>query len=131
MLSWIFGKLRKNVVHVRTHDRSAGYLEFDKARVRWFLSIDFDTLPDDVKNKGKRTFRSMTINGEEIEFSDGFTDLHNLSYIEILNGRGFHLKDSEASIEIVHEIRNTQLTALIGDYHPFAKLHCKKHPFKL
>ena len=72
MLGWIFGEVKKNVVHVHTHDRAAGYLEFDRARVRWFLSINYDTLPEEVKERGLRTYRSMTIDGEEIEFSGGF-----------------------------------------------------------
>lgn len=131
MLTWIFGKIKSNVVHLKTHDRAAGYLEFEKARVRWFLSIDYDSLPKEIKIEGKRTYRSMLIDGEEIEFSDGFTELHNLSYIEILMGRGFLLSDSESSIEIVHEIRNSTSVGLIGEYHPLANLPCKRHPFKL
>src|ERR1035437_2759916 len=83
MLSWLFGDVKTNVVHLHTHDRAAGYLEFAKARVRWFLSINADTLPEAAKQKGMRTYRSMTLEGEEIEFSDGFTDLHNRSYEEV------------------------------------------------
>ena len=72
MLSWVFGKVKTNIVHIHTHDRAAGYLEFEKARVRWFLSINDDVLPEDIKEKGQRTYRSITVDGEEIEFSDGF-----------------------------------------------------------
>jgi UDP-N-acetyl-2-amino-2-deoxyglucuronate dehydrogenase len=89
MLSWIFGAVKTNIVHVHTHDRAAGLLEFDRAKVRWFLSINADTIPAELRAQGKRTYRSMNIEGEEIEFSDGFTDLHTTSYKEILAGRGF------------------------------------------
>ncbi len=89
MLSWVFGKVQDNVVHLREKDKASGYLEFEKARVRWFLSIDEMTLPKEIQEKGQRTYRSITVNGEEIEFSSGFTDLHTTSYQEILKGNGF------------------------------------------
>jgi UDP-N-acetyl-2-amino-2-deoxyglucuronate dehydrogenase len=129
MLSWIFGEVRENIVHVHTHDRAAGYLEFDKARVRWFLSINRDTLPKHVAEAGKTTYRSMTLEGNEIEFSDGFTDLHTLSYQDILNGKGFRIKEALNSIQIVHKIRNQEVIGLMGEYHPFAKLPQAAHPF--
>jgi UDP-N-acetyl-2-amino-2-deoxyglucuronate dehydrogenase len=129
MLGWVFGTVKRNVVHVHTHDRAAGYLEFERAKVRWFLSIDYDTLPQEARNEGKRTFRSMEIEGEQIEFSDGFTELHIKSYEKILNGQGFDLESSRQSIEIVHDIRNATPIGLTGDYHPFARLSLKKHPF--
>ena len=84
MLSWIFGTLKINTTHLNSHDRAAGYLEFEKARVRWFLSINYDVLPEEIKAKGQTTFRSITIEGEELEFSGGFTDLHTTSYQEII-----------------------------------------------
>lgn len=121
MLTWIFGDVEKNVVNVSEDKKVSGYLELKKARVRWFLSVDFDDLPLAVKEKGQRTFRSITVNDKEIEFSDGFTDLHTLSYIEILKGNGFTLEDSKKSIEIVHGIRNANAIGLQGDYHPFCK----------
>ncbi|MHB0756869.1 Gfo/Idh/MocA family oxidoreductase [Polaribacter sp. M15] len=120
MLSWVFGDIQENKVHLRTKDKASGYLEFEKARVRWFLSIDENSLPDDVKQKGQRTFRSITVNNQEIEFSAGFTDLHTLSYQEILKGNGFGLTDSENSIKIVHDIRNATLLNT-GEKHPFLK----------
>ena len=80
MLSWVFGQVKENTIHIHTHDRAAGLLEFDRARIRWFLSINYDTIPEDVKATGKRTFRSMEVDGEQIEFSDGFTELHTTSY---------------------------------------------------
>jgi UDP-N-acetyl-2-amino-2-deoxyglucuronate dehydrogenase len=129
MLSWIFGSVKTNIVHVHTHDRAAGLLEFDRAKVRWFLSINADTIPAELRAQGKRTYRSMNIEGEEIEFSDGFTDLHTTSYKEILAGRGFGLDEAYASIGIVHDIRHATPVGLTGDYHPFAKLDLTKHPF--
>ncbi len=130
MLAWIFGDLKKNDVHVLTHDRAAGYLEFAQARVRWFLSINYNTIPDEIKKQGKRTFRSIKIEGEELEFSDGFTDLHTVSYQDILDGKGFGIAETRTSIEIVHDIRHQTPKGLTGDYHPFAKLPLEKHPFK-
>lgn len=130
MLSWIFGDVKRNVVHLHTHDRAAGYLELEKARVRWFLSIDYDTIPEEIRNAGQRTYRSITVDGEEIEFSGGFTELHTESYKNILNGNGFGLEDARQSIEIVQHIRNSDPVPLTGDYHPFAKKPISKHPFK-
>jgi len=130
MLSWIFGDVNKNIVHMHSHDRAAGYLEFEKARVRWFLSIDYNAIPKEVREKGQRTYRSITVDGEEIEFSGGFTELHTLSYQDILAGNGFGLKEAKQSIEIVQQIRTAEISSLIGDYHPFAKKPLTNHPFK-
>ena len=129
MLSWIFGSVKKNDVHVHSHDRASGYLEFDRARVRWFLSINYDVLPEEIKAKGQRTYRSITIEGEELEFSGGFTDLHTRVYEGILNGKGYGLKDVRQAIEIVHDIRTASPIGIKGDYHPFAKKELNKHPF--
>jgi len=129
MLSWVFGDFKQNKVHLHTHDRAAGYLEFEKAKVRWFLSINYDILPKEIKEKGQRTFRSITVDGEEIEFSSGFFDLHTKSYENIISDKGFGLEDSRQSINIVHEIRNAELQPLKGDYHPLVKLPTVKHPF--
>ena len=130
MLQWIFGDLKRNIIHVKSHDRASGYLEFEKARVRWFLSINSDLLPEDIKAKGQRTYRSILINGDELEFSDGFNELHTKSYQEILNGNGFGIEECRKSIEIAHEIRNLDTVKLAGDYHPFAKKGLVSHPFK-
>ncbi|MDF1694593.1 MAG: Gfo/Idh/MocA family oxidoreductase [Saprospiraceae bacterium] len=130
MLGWIFGELKSNIVHLHTHDRAAGYLEFEKARVRWFLSINYDTLPEEVKARGLRTYRSMTIDGEEIEFSGGFTELHTDSYKDILAGGGFRIEESRKAIQTVFDIRHAEVIGLKGDYHPFCKLDLVKHPFK-
>jgi UDP-N-acetyl-2-amino-2-deoxyglucuronate dehydrogenase len=129
MLQWVFGDVQQNIVHIHTHDRAAGYLEFSKAKVRWFLSINEDTIPMDIKLQGKRTFRSINIDGEELEFSDGFTDLHTLSYKYILEGKGFSIRDARPAIEIAHKIRVSEPVGLIGDYHPLARLDIVKHPF--
>ncbi|WP_299064751.1 Gfo/Idh/MocA family oxidoreductase [uncultured Polaribacter sp.] len=120
MLTWIFGDVQENIVHLREKDKSAGYLEFKNARVRWFLSINENDLPSDVKEKKQRTFRSITVDREELEFSTGFTDLHTESYQEILKGNGFGLQDSMKSIEIVHQIRNMEISE-IGEKHFFLK----------
>lgn len=130
MLTWVFGEVQENKVHVHTHDRASGYLELKKARVRWFLSINSDTLPDHVKEKGGRTYRSLTMEGEEIEFSDGFTELHTNSYRHILEGNGFGLDEARQSINLVHDIRHTEAIGLVGDYHPLAKSELSKHPFE-
>ena len=130
MLQWVFGPVKENIVHIHTHDRAAGYFEFEKAKVRWFLSINAETLPEDVKAKGKRTYRSINIEGEELEFSDGFTDLHTLSYRDILSGGGFRIGEARSAIEIVHHIRTSKPNGLVGDYHPFCNIPMTNHPFK-
>jgi len=131
MLSWIFGDVQQNIVHVHTHDTAAGYLEFNKARVRWFLSINEQTIPEELRAKGKRTYRSMKIENEEIEFSDGFTDLHTESYKNILNAKGFNLNEARKSIEIVYQIRSMKPSGLTGEYHPFAVKPLSSHPFSI
>lgn len=127
MLSWIFGEVQQNQVHVHTHDRAAGYLEFEKARVRWFLSINAHTLPREAA--GKRTYRAITIDGESLEFSEGFTDLHTLSYQDILAGNSFGLDDALPAIQLAHDIRTARPLGLSGDFHPLAKLPLESHPF--
>ena len=129
MLGYICGKLKRNDVHVHTHDRAAGYLEFERARVRWFLSINYDVLPEEIKIRGQRTFRSITVEGEELEFSGGFTDLHTKVYQGILDGEGYGLEDARQAIEIVHDIRSAKVIGLKGDYHPFAGKELSEHPF--
>lgn len=130
MLQWVFGTVKENTVHIHTHDRAAGYLEFEKARVRWFLSINADTLPVDVRKQGKRTYRSINIEGEEIEFSDGFTDLHTVSYRHILEGCGFRIGEARTAIEMVYHIRSATPVGLAGSYHPLCALEQAKHPFR-
>lgn len=105
MLIWIFGSVKRNGVKKHEKDHAQGYLELERARVSWFLSINYDHIPDNVKLSGKRTFRTLTIENEEVEFSEGFTDLHTLSYQQILRGHGFGIADARHSIEVVHTIR--------------------------
>tara|TARA_R110000851_G_C13097700_1_gene567676 strand:- start:1290 stop:2240 length:951 start_codon:yes stop_codon:yes gene_type:complete len=121
MLHFIFGALQENVVHHSDDTMAAGYLEYEKARVRWFLSVDYKYVPESAKAEGQRTYRSITVDGEEIEFSGGFTDLHNRSYEEILAGRGFGLEENRVAIETVSHIRNAVPLGLNGEYHPFLK----------
>lgn len=119
MLTYIFGDVISNTVHYSDSDTTAGFLQLKKARVRWFLSVDARTLPNDVQQKGQRTFREINIEGiGDVEFSGGFTDLHTVSYQNILAGKGFGLEEARKSIEIVHQIRNSNPIGIRGDYHP-------------
>ena len=119
MLHFIFGDLQKNVVHYMDDNKACGYLEYEKARVKWFLSIDKNDLPDSVKGK-QPTYRSITCDGEEIEFSGGFMDLHTVSYNEILAGRGYGIEDARHCIETVYAIRNMScVTPDADEVHPF------------
>lgn len=119
MLHFVFGPLQRNVVHFSGEARAAGFLEYERARVRWFLSIDAADLPDGVRGK-KPTFRSIDVSGEPLEFSDGFTDLHTVSYREILAGRGYGLEDARHCIETVNTIRGAQVVrGEAGEVHPF------------
>ena len=131
MLQWVFGPIKKNIVHIHTHDRAGGYFEFERARVRWFLSINADTLPDEIKAKGMTTYRSITMEGKEIEFSGGFTDLHTMSYQGVLDGNGFEVGEARTAIQIVHDIRHAEPVGLVGDYHPFAAKKQTDHPFSI
>jgi len=119
MLQWVFGRTQHLTVHVSEPNKVAGYLELEKARVRWFLSIDKADLPSSAVEGKKTTCRTITVNGEELEFSDGFTDLHTVSYNEILKGQGFGLDDVRPSIEVAYQIRNAVPIGIKGDYHPF------------
>lgn len=119
MLHFIFGKLKRNVVHYSGEAKAAGYLEYERARVRWFLSIDANDLPAEVQGK-KPTYRSIDISGEQLEFSEGFTDLHTTSYREVLAGRGYGLIDARHCIETVNTIRHAPVVrGEAGEVHPF------------
>ena len=107
MLMWIFGSVGLQEVHYSDDKKMAGFLELDKARIRWFLSVDRNDLPETVKEEGKATYRSITIDGDEIEFSGGFTDLHTIVYREILAGRGYGIEDARPSINLAYELRNS------------------------
>jgi len=118
MLHFLFGDLQQNTLHEYSPTTAAGFLEYERARVRWFLSVDANYLPGSARKEGMRTFRSITVDGEEIEFSGGFTDLHIKSYEEILAGRGFSLEENRVAIETVSEIRNGKTVARNDDSHP-------------
>jgi UDP-N-acetyl-2-amino-2-deoxyglucuronate dehydrogenase len=118
MLTWIFGDVEENIVNLKTPFANAGILKLKHADVRWFLSVNYDYIPEEIKAQGQRTYRSITVDGEEIEFSGGFTDLHTRSYEEILKGNGFGLEEARKSIETVSTIRNLQPIGLKGEYHP-------------
>lgn len=108
MLLWIFGELKDMKIERYESDHASGFLQLSRARVKWFLSINEEHLPADVKAQGKKTFRSLQMDGTEVEFSDGFTDLHTISYQHILEGKGFGLSEAKPSVELVHKIRNSR-----------------------
>ncbi|UAA39672.1 Gfo/Idh/MocA family oxidoreductase [Paraneptunicella aestuarii] len=121
MLHFIFGELQENVVHYASDSTSAGYLEYEHARVQWFLSIDDSYVPEEMKAEGKRTYRSITVDGDEIEFSGGFTDLHTTSYQEILKGNGFGVEENRVAISTVAGIRDANVIGRQPDSHPFVR----------
>ena len=129
MLQWVFGPVKQNIVHVMSFDRVAGYLELEKARVRYFLSINAECLPPNAVQGEKKTYRTLNIDGDEFEFSAGFTELHTKSYQKILAGEGFRISESRPCIETVSQIRHAEPIGLKDDYHPLAKLPLAKHPF--
>jgi UDP-N-acetyl-2-amino-2-deoxyglucuronate dehydrogenase len=116
MLSYVFGSPQRNIPHLREAQRAAGYLECGRAKIRWFLSVDRNDLPESAA--GKTTFRSITVDGEEVEFSEGFTDLHTRSYEEIVAGRGFALDEVRPSIDIVSAFRKADIELNRGERHP-------------
>lgn len=117
MLMWFFGKPQHTEVHISQDDKIGGFLELANADVTWYLSLDKNDLPEEAVNRGQTTFRSITIDGEEVEFSGGFTDLHTRVYEEILAGNGFGIHDARPSIELVHNIRNAPVSQK-GEKHP-------------
>lgn len=119
MLHFVFGELQENIVHHNSTTKASGYLEYEKARVRWFLSVDIEDVPKEVRETGQRTYRAITADGSSIEFSGGFTDLHTVSYQKILEGNGFGLNENRVAIETVAHIRNAPISDTRGDYHPF------------
>jgi UDP-N-acetyl-2-amino-2-deoxyglucuronate dehydrogenase len=121
MLTWIFGEVEENIVHLKTPDASAGTFRLKHADVRWFLSVNYDYIPEEIKATGQRTYRSITVDSEEIEFSGGFTDLHTRSYEKILSGNGFGLDEAYGSIRTVADIRHQTPIGLKGEYHPYCK----------
>lgn len=121
MLHFVYGAVQENIVHLNTPTKAAGYLEYERARVRWFLSLDVNDVPEEERAKGKRTFRAVIANGENLEFSEGFTELHTRIYEDILSGGGFGVEDNRVAIETVSTIRNAPIRP-VGDLtHPFVK----------
>lgn len=121
MLSWIFGKQKNSTVHLHREDCASGLLELERARIRWFLSINAEHLPEQQRAKGQRTYRAITMGGEAVEFSEGFTDLHTTSYRGILDGQGFRIGEARNAIEMVHAIRHAPVAGLTGDFHPLCR----------
>lgn len=119
MLIYVFGKVQQCEVHLVTSSVASGYLELDNARVRWFLSIDNQYIPKYLRDIGKTTYRSLQINQQEFEFSDGFSDLHTLSYQKILENKGFTLNDAYPYIDLCHRIRTQKPSLILGEKHPF------------
>lgn len=118
MLTWIFGPIKQNIVHLFELKKAAGFLELERGRVRWFLSLDRNDLPFEPEPNRPKTYRSITVDGREIDFSEGFTELHTTSYEQILAGNGFRLDEVKPAIEIVSDIRNIKPIAPKGNYHP-------------
>tara|TARA_B100000886_G_scaffold23520_1_gene14949 strand:- start:12189 stop:13139 length:951 start_codon:yes stop_codon:yes gene_type:complete len=120
MLHFVFGELQENFIYLNTPTKSSGYIEYEGARVRWFLSLDVEDIPKSERAQGKRTYRSLTSDGETLEFSDGFINLHTDVYREILSGRGCGLKESRTAIKTVAYIRNAPLDKRGNLTHPMA-----------
>ncbi len=118
MLGWIFGNMKSNTLHLLTADKASGLLQLENANIRWYLSIDKNDLPIEASSKSLSTYRSISVDGDDFEFSGGFTDLHTESYKSILEGNGFGLDDARNSIEIAHLIRNQAITTSKSDAHP-------------
>lgn len=129
MLIWIFGAVQKSTVHLMEHDRASGVLQLKNANVRWFLSINAETLPEEIRAKEQRTYRTITIDNEELEFSAGFTDLHTESYKNIVEGNGFGINETMQSLELAYNLRNAKVEAISSDSHPFASKNLSNHPF--
>lgn len=116
---WLFGEVHEQQVHLREDRRLSGVMELEKARVRWFLSVEKDDLPEGYLENGRPAFRSLTLDGQELEFSDGFTDLHAVVYKQTLAGNGFRLDDARASIQVVHDIRHSPISTSQDHQHPY------------
>ncbi len=121
MLLWIFGDTVRSQVHISKRNKMAGYIELEGAKVRWFLSVDENDLPSDIREHGGHAYRSLTVDGDEIDFSEGFADLHTESYRQILAGNGFGIDDARKAIELIYQIRNSREVATGGLAHPFVK----------
>lgn len=129
MLCWVFGKVEDNTVNIHTHDRAAGVLKLEKADVKWFLSINSDTLQQPTDQTIKRQ-RSLVIDGQALDFTSGFEELHTISYQAILEGRGFSTLEAQTAVELAYQIRTQPTVGLVGAYHPYAALPLARHPFE-
>jgi UDP-N-acetyl-2-amino-2-deoxyglucuronate dehydrogenase len=125
LLIWLFGDVQSSMVHLSDKKRMAGFIELQNANVTWFLSTDYNDLPEEAKSNSESTFRSIMVDNEEIQFSKGFSDLHTRVYEEILssNGEGFGIDDARPSIKLVQSIRTSQVVNKNGKIHPFAIKH--------
>ena len=121
LLMWLFGSVNGIKVYHADEERMSGFIELERARVRWFLSVDKNDLPESAKSSGKTTYRSITVDGKEIEFSEGFTDLHTKVYEETLAGRGFGIKDARPSVQLTYDIRTAPISPLDTLAHPLLK----------
>ena len=119
MLIWMFGNVQSNEVYLQDANKSSGFLELENANIKWYLSIDQNDLPETVKNEGQNTFRSITVDDNEIEFTDGFTDLNTSLYQVVLDGKGFGIEDARPAIETVYNIRNSKVSEKKEYLHPF------------
>jgi UDP-N-acetyl-2-amino-2-deoxyglucuronate dehydrogenase len=126
LLIWIFGDVKECLVHYRNSNSMGGFIELERANVKWFLSIDKNHLPDKAIGNGYRTFRALVANGKEVEFSKGFTELHTEVYKETMKGRGFRINDARSSIELVYNVRNSPLSRNYDIIHPEVEKIIKK-----
>ncbi len=122
-LMWLFGDVQSSILHLKDDKRMSGFIELKNANVKWFLSTDRNDLPEEASKKGVPTFRSITVNGEEIQFSEGFTDLHTRVYEETLKGNGFGIEDARPSIVLVRKLRSASVINVLDNIHPFALKH--------
>lgn len=120
LLLWLFGDVKESIVHLSKKDKMSGYLELENANVKWYLSIDMNELPEEAVREGRTTYRSIDVDGSEIEFTGGFTDLHTRVYEETLSGRGFGIDDARPAIKVVHQIRNARISDTLDTIHPYA-----------
>jgi UDP-N-acetyl-2-amino-2-deoxyglucuronate dehydrogenase len=118
LVTWLFGEPERNVLHLRTAEKMAGLLELEKARVHWFLSTDANDLPEASKRNNQFAYRSITFDGQEIEFSSGFKDLHTRVYQEVLAGRGPGIRDARTGIQLVYDLNQSEVVTARGDAHP-------------
>lgn len=131
VLIWLYGNMVDNTLNVYTHDRASGILHLEKASVKWFLSVNKETMPKHVDVPNNQAYRSLVLGDDTFDFSQGFEDLHKKSYVNILNGSGFSIADSHQSIDLVHQMRSSKIEAPSPESHPLAHLPLAKHPFSI